>query len=140
MCNVYSAPQGYYKCTATHVTPRGTHGGPRGVVQQISKVGYNIQGGGGLTLNPGPSDLQIAGRASERAYIYLVAISTFKYLATACSGGGSCLVAHSVRDMCVQAAVVLQARFGFCVTPQERSAVVKCFGGGAVLAHLAALC
>ena len=40
-----SAPHGYCKCTATHGTPRGTHEGPRGVVQQIPKVGYNIQGG-----------------------------------------------------------------------------------------------
>ena len=67
--NVYSAPPRHYKCTATHGTPRGTHGGPRGVVQQIPKRGYNIQGGGGVTLNPDPSDLQIAGRASERARI-----------------------------------------------------------------------
>ena len=44
--NVYSATQGYYKCTATHGTPKGTHGGLRGVVQQIPKGGYNIQGGG----------------------------------------------------------------------------------------------
>ena len=36
---------GYYKCTATHGTPRGTHGGPWGVVQQIPKGGYNTQGG-----------------------------------------------------------------------------------------------
>jgi len=43
--NVYSAPHGYYKCTATHGTPRGTHGGPQCVVQQIPKGGYNIQGG-----------------------------------------------------------------------------------------------
>ena len=56
------------------------------------------------------------------------------------SGGWSCSVAQSVRDMCVQAAVVLQAGFCLCVTPQERSAAVKCFGGGAVLAHSAALC
>ena len=59
--NVYSAPPRYYKCTATHATPRGTHGGPRGVVQQTPR--------GGVTLNPDPSDLQIAGRASERARI-----------------------------------------------------------------------
>ena len=32
--NVYSAPPRYYKCIATHGTPRGTHGGPWGVVQQ----------------------------------------------------------------------------------------------------------
>ena len=56
------------------------------------------------------------------------------------SGGGSCSVAQSCRDMCVQAAVVLQAGFWDCVTPQERSAAAKCFGDGAVLAHLAALC
>ena len=42
---VYSAPQGYYKCTATHGTPSGTHGGPWGVVQQIPEGGYNTQGG-----------------------------------------------------------------------------------------------
>ena len=34
-----------YKCTATHGTPRGTHGGPRSVVQQIPKGWYNTQGG-----------------------------------------------------------------------------------------------
>ena len=44
--NVYSASQGYYTCTATHGTPRGTHGGHRGVVQHIPKGRYNIQGGG----------------------------------------------------------------------------------------------
>ena len=30
--------------SATQGTPRGTHGGPQGVVQQIPKGGYNIQG------------------------------------------------------------------------------------------------
>ena len=43
--NVYSAPPRYYKCTATHGTPRETHGGPRSVVQQIPKGWYNTQGG-----------------------------------------------------------------------------------------------
>ena len=43
--NVYSAPHGYYKCTDTHGTPRGTRGGPRIVVQQIPMGGYNTQGG-----------------------------------------------------------------------------------------------
>ena len=43
--NVYSVPPRYYKCTATHETHRETHGGPRGVVQQIPKGGYNTQGG-----------------------------------------------------------------------------------------------
>eukprot|EP01048_Picozoa_sp_COSAG05_P011815 COSAG05_NODE_1140_length_5740_cov_11.446020_2_plen_129_part_00 len=42
--NVYSAPPRYYKCTATHGTPREAHGGPRGVVQQIPKGVYNTQG------------------------------------------------------------------------------------------------
>ena len=42
--NVYSAPPRYYKCTGTHGTPRGTHGGPLGVVQQIPKARYNTQG------------------------------------------------------------------------------------------------
>ena len=45
MRNVYSAPPRYYKGTATHGTLRGTHGGPRGVVQQTPKGGYNTQGG-----------------------------------------------------------------------------------------------
>ena len=43
--NVYSAPPRYYKCTATHGTPRGTHGGPQGIAQQIPMGGYNTQGG-----------------------------------------------------------------------------------------------
>ena len=47
--NVYSAPPRYYKCTATHGTPREAHAGPRGVVQQIPKGLYNTQGVSTLT-------------------------------------------------------------------------------------------
>ena len=41
--NVYSATPRYHtcKCTATHGTPRGTHGGPRGVVQQIPMARFS---------------------------------------------------------------------------------------------------
>ena len=47
--NVYSAPPRYYKCTATHGTPREAHAGPRGVVQQIPEGVYNTQGVSTLT-------------------------------------------------------------------------------------------
>ena len=47
--NVYSAPHGYYKCTATHGTLREAHAGPRGVVQQIPEGVYNTQGVSTLT-------------------------------------------------------------------------------------------
>ena len=57
--NVYSAPPRYYKCTATHGTPSGTHGGPWGVVQQIPKGGVQYPRGG-LTLNPNPSYMLLA--------------------------------------------------------------------------------
>ena len=69
-------------------------------------------------------------------------VSSVQARAISCdrSGSGSCPVAQSVRDMCVQAVVVLQAGLGLCVTPQERSVAVKCVGGGTILAHSAALC
>ena len=47
--NVYSAPPRYYKCTATHGTPREAHAGPRGVVQQIPEGVSNTQGVSTLT-------------------------------------------------------------------------------------------
>ena len=80
-------PSSYYKYTATHETPRGTHGGPRGVVQQIPKGGYNIQGVSTLTPHI------CSGRASIEVISTGLALATWSRnilaaSSTLISGGG----------------------------------------------------